>query len=331
MTKQKASRSRTDRDIDGAFAEIVRIVQETSYEADTEQYQQYQQYPGAGDETGGEVGIGEIGCSVKTLPPRLALDAAKVAARVNPANAPLLEATLAGVIEPSRATVLTSRFWGPAPRQFTVSFLDSPPADLRRRILEHLNAWSRSANKTFVETSGTGEIRISRGPGGFASHLGTDVLLVPPHRPTMNLQGFTMSKSESEFRRVIRHEAGHTLGFVHEHLRRELVDRIDPQKAYAFYRRTQNWDRAEVDHNVLTPLDERDILGTPSDQESIMCYPIPGSITRDGQPILGGADINPTDFEFAGLIYPKVFPGPNFSPARHEDDWDPAEDVVLPV
>ena len=57
----------------------------------------------------------------------------------------------------------------------------------------------------------------------------------------MNLQGFTMNVSESEFHRVVRHEAGHTLGFEHEHMRSDLVKRIDRAKAIAFYDKDQGW------------------------------------------------------------------------------------------
>jgi hypothetical protein len=45
-------------------------------------------------------------------------------------------------------------------------------------------------------------------------------------------------------------------------------------------------------------------MGTPADQTSIMCYQLPGSITRDGSPILGGNDINDSDRSFALRIYP---------------------------
>jgi hypothetical protein len=55
----------------------------------------------------------------------------------------------------------------------------------------------------------------------------------------MNLQGFTMNTLESEFRRVVRHETGHTLGFPHEHLRRQIVDNIDPDRAYAYFKQVQ--------------------------------------------------------------------------------------------
>jgi hypothetical protein len=144
----------------------------------------------------------------------------------------------------------------------------------------------------------------------------------------MNLQGFTMNTPESEYRRVIRHEAGHTLGCPHEHMRQALVARIDPAKAYEYFRRTQGWDKQTVDQQVLTPLNEQSLMGTAADQTSIMCYQLPGSITRDGQPILGGMDINQTDYAFIGRIYPK--PG-HAMVAEHEEDWGEAEDVEVVV
>src|SRR5262249_28413708 len=149
-----------------------------------------------------------------------------------------------------------------------------------------------------------GQVRISRSAGGYWSYLGTDILHIATSRQTMNLQGFTMNTPDSEFRRVIRHEAGHTLGFPHEHMRREIVAQIDRDRAYAYFLRTQGWTRTMVDQQVLTPLDDRSIMGTPTDQTSIMCYQLPGAITRDGRPILGGMDINTTDRTFARRIYP---------------------------
>ena len=37
-----------------------------------------------------------------------------------------------------------------------------------------------------------------------------------------------------------------------------------------------------------------------------MCYQLPGEITRDGKPIVGGVDINATDREFAARVYPRL-------------------------
>lgn len=73
-----------------------------------------------------------------------------------------------------------------------------------------------------------------------------------------------------------------------------------------------------VDQQVLTPLDGRTILGTPADQTSIMCHQLPGSITRDGRPITDGVDINQTDYDFAGLIYPK----PRHGQVAGQEDWE---------
>ena len=282
------------------------------------------------------------GCRLMPLPPRLQQQAAAVAAKENPANAPLLELSALGdgVLDPQRLTIYTSRYWGPKPKTLTVSFMETTAADLRARIVGHLNAWARFGGISFAETSGTGDVRISRGSGGYWSYLGTDIKLIPANRPTMNLQGFSMSTSEEEYRRVVRHEAGHTLGFPHEHMRQALVARIDREKAYDYFRRTQGWDQAMVDQQVLTPLDPAKIIGTEADQDSIMCYQLPGEITVDGEAIRGGLDINPLDSAFTATIYPKVLRGLDVSPVSAGAelpqprmpavvDWDPREDVVV--
>jgi hypothetical protein len=83
------------------------------------------------------------------------------------------------------------------------------------------------------------------------------------------------------------------------------VDKIDPAKAIAFFERTQGWSEEEVRQQVLTPLEESSLLGTTPDPKSIMCYQIPGEITKDGKPIIGGKDIDASDAGFAAKIYPK--------------------------
>ncbi len=282
------------------------------------------------DSEQGAASKGKLVCIPKSLPKSMQLKAAETAVKHNPANQPALGQLFSVASEADlklAIAVLTTKYWGPAPRRLTVSFLDSPAADLRRRIIGHMNAWNRSAGIRFVETQGTGLVRISRGRDGYWSYLGTDILHIARDRPTMNLQGFTMNTPESEYRRVIRHEAGHTLGFSHEHGRRTLVARIDPERAYEYFRRTQGWSREEVDQQVLTPLDERAIMGTPADQTSIMCYQLPGSITRDGQPILGGVDINQSDYDFAGRIYPK--PGREPEPGNEYEYEEEVEDVAV--
>jgi hypothetical protein len=242
------------------------------------------------------------------------ISAARRATDINPVNRPPLE-RLGMVVrgfkpDPERLAVLTTKYWHGAGVRLTVGFLDGPPADLRARILLHMNAWSKSANVQFVESNTDPEVRIARTKGdGYWSNLGTDILSIASNEPTMNLDSFSMATEDSEYHRVVRHETGHTLGFPHEHMRKELVDKIDPQKAIAFFGKTQGWDEDMVRHQVLTPLEEGSLLGTAHpDPDSIMCYQIPGTITKDGRAIVGGLDIDDLDYEFAAKVYPKAGP-----------------------
>jgi hypothetical protein len=259
-----------------------------------------------------EPNSGQVVCLPRRLPSDQLLDAARNAAEINPVNHPPLErlARIDPDFQPTREriAVLTTKYWGTGGVRLTVGFLDDPPADLRARILSHMNAWAQTANVTFVETATDPRVRIARTAGdGYWSYLGTDIDLIPDDEPTMNLDSFTMNTRESEYHRVVRHETGHTMGFPHEHMRRELVERIDEDKAIEYFRRTQGWNEGEVRRQVLTPLEESSLLGTPhADPKSIMCYQIPGEITKDGNPIIGGLDIDQFDYSFAATIYPKL-------------------------
>jgi hypothetical protein len=253
-----------------------------------------------------------IVCSPRSLPPEMLVAAARTAVEINPHNHPPVDHIVRLMpdrqVTPERIAMLTKKYWGILGVKLTVSFLDNPPSDLRKRILLHMNAWSATANVKFVETATQGQVRIARvggQDGGYWSYVGTDILQIKPNQQTLNLEGFTMSISESEYHRVVRHETGHTLGFPHEHMRKQLVDKIDPQKAIAYFERTQGWSEAEVRAQVLTPIEESSLRGTAPDPKSIMCYQIPGEITKDGKPIVGGKDIDKSDFDFAASIYPK--------------------------
>ncbi|HKP70665.1 MAG TPA: CHAT domain-containing protein [Pyrinomonadaceae bacterium] len=257
-----------------------------------------------------------IVCRPKSLPLDKLVAAERRAIEINPDNefeARTVERTPTGRRGGERRiVVVVARKWPASGVRLSVSFLDNPSTSLRSRILKHMNAWGQHANVLFSETKGVGKVRIARldSPdeiSGYWSYVGTEILDVDDvNEPTMNLDSFTMKVSESEFRRVVRHEAGHTLGFDHEHMRSEIVNRIDRKKAYAFYDKDQGWSKKEVDEQVLTPLAKRTIMGTTeADPTSIMCYQLPGKIMKDGKAVPGGADINPKDFEFAARIYPK--------------------------
>ncbi len=254
---------------------------------------------------------GPLTCRIRSLPKQQHVDAAVNAVRENPANLPdgmSIDALHADSAD--RLAVDITRWWRPL-KDLTVGFLDAPSRELRDRILLHMNAWGRHTSVRFHEVATDPLIRIGRltdfdgpGLGGYWSALGTDITEWPADLPTLNLEGFTTATPDSEFYRVVRHEAGHTLGFPHEHMRHELVQRLDREKTIAYYLATEGWPEQGTVDQVLTPLEESSILGTPPEETSIMCYQIPGEITLDGVPILGGVDITESDHAFAALIYP---------------------------
>jgi hypothetical protein len=161
-----------------------------------------------------------IPCAVKALPKKLLIPAAQAAISINPANAPFLQGPTAVVgtegvtLEPMHIALLTTKYFGKEQRTLSVSFMESIDSPLRDKILSHMNAWYNSkpgCGIQFKWTSGTGDVRISRGSGGYWSYLGTDIFQIPKNRQTMNLQGFTLQTADSEFYRVVRHETGHCL------------------------------------------------------------------------------------------------------------------------
>lgn len=259
--------------------------------------------------------MSNIVCRPKSLSPAQTELAIQRGIEINPANAAMfrtVERTPVGRRGgPRRLAVVIENKWPATGVILSVQFLDNPSKALRNRILSHMNAWRKTANISFEETRDTGMVRIARldrpaDMAGYWSYVGTEILGVPDDEPTFNLDGFTMDTEEAEFVRVVRHEAGHTLGFDHEHMRAALIKKIDKRKAIDYFDREEGWPEEETIAQVLTPLSAKSIMGTKeSDPLSIMCYEIPGEITKNGKPILGGTDINENDYRFAGKIYPK--------------------------
>src|ERR1700757_2242713 len=121
--------------------------------------------------------VSYIGCSIRQVPPDKLLESASAAVDVNPANAPNMASLPQGFTPtPESLAVLTKKYWGPAGIRLTVGFLDNAPADLRGRIVSHMNAWGAWANVQFTETKTHPQVRIARTPDdGYWSYLGTDV------------------------------------------------------------------------------------------------------------------------------------------------------------
>jgi hypothetical protein len=262
------------------------------------------------------------------LPDQFLIAAAEESRKIHPANAPppgafgALSLALESIgraplppPEPLHIAMMTQFFWGPEPRTLTVSFTEQTSQPLKDKILAHLNMWKGGLRFKHAAAGARGDVRISRGPGGYFSYLGNSILQIPKSEPTMNLEGFSLQTADSEFVRVICHEGGHTRGYAHEHMLASLVGRLNREAVYRWAARTQGWSRQEVDQQIFTTLDERSIMATPADQTSIMCYHFDADLTIDGQPILGGDHINETDQTFDLKQYPvAVVPTPTPTP-----------------
>lgn len=175
----------------------------------------------------------------------------------------------------SRAAALTSRLWKPG-RTLRVKFRGGTRAS-RQIAADAINEWMRVANLAFVavrDNGGPAEIRVSFDPRlGSWSHLGTDALLIPEPRPTMNLGWDDPATA--------RHEFGHALGFVHEHSNPDANIPWDVEAVYRYYAGPPNrWDAATTKANVLDVYDARQITNGGFDPKSIMLYPIPAALLR---------------------------------------------------
>jgi hypothetical protein len=132
-----------------------------------------------------------ICCRLKRLPKSMLVEAAKTATRINPVNHPRMD-RMTGLMPgfratPQRIAVMTTSYWGSTGVKLAVGFLDNAPADLRKRILLHMNAWARTANVRFVPGNTDPQVRISRvggKDGGYWSYVGTEILHIPKGEAT---------------------------------------------------------------------------------------------------------------------------------------------------
>lgn len=129
-----------------------------------------------------------IVCTPKHLPEARRVVAARRAIEINPANHPgarVVRRALAGQPRgPVRLSLVVGNRWPTTGVRLTVKFMDSPPKDLRARILLHMNAWGKTANVLFTETHGTAKVRLARldspaDMAGYWSWVGTEILGIP--------------------------------------------------------------------------------------------------------------------------------------------------------
>jgi hypothetical protein len=207
----------------------------------------------------------------------------------------------------TRGAILKDATWKNG-ETITVSFLDGDPA-LQKRVRDMAQRWTapEMANLEFqfLNHNNT-DIRISFKNKGSWSLLGkycrnrTDTSL-----PTMNFGWLTPASTEEVLRRVVLHEFGHAVGFIHEHQ--------NPLNSIQWNRDAvisdlqgppNNWSIDEINTNMFDQPPLNDVFATPVDKASIMLYPIPASWTLDGFSAALNSDLSADDRALAKKIYP---------------------------
>lgn len=198
---------------------------------------------------------------------------------------------------------------------------------LIEKVKYYAKQWEQYANirLEYVGPITNATIRIGFIPGGGSySQVGRDALNIPSNTITMNFGWLATTNNEELIRRVIIHEFGHALGFIHEHQSPVAGIPWDKEKVYAFYALPpNNWSRADVDRNLFAKDNITTTNYSTYDPLSIMQYAIPAELTTNGTGVPFNTDFSATDKRYATLLYPFPPSPPNaYGTIKTGDDCD---------
>lgn len=177
--------------------------------------------------------------------------------------------------------VLNDATWGKGAK-LKVHFMNGSLA-IKEQVETFAKLWSEPAEIDFEfgVPRAASDVRVTFTQAGFYSRLGMEARQFP--KETMSL-GFRGDEPEAEVRRLVLHEFGHAIGFMHEHQHPEAGIDWDEAGALAFYR------------PLLPPMSDADIMAqlraVPAnsfrykffrfDPDSIMMYYIPRQAVKPG-------------------------------------------------
>lgn len=104
---------------------------------------------------------------------------------------------------------------------------------------------------------------------------------------------------------TVMHEFGHAIGLLHEQSYPNAIKWNKADSVYAYYEKTQGWDRAKVDAQVFEVNDQFYTNGTSYDPKSIMQYSIQSWETLDGFSVPRNDELSIGDKMLIAALYPK--------------------------
>ena len=182
-----------------------------------------------------------------------------------------------------------------------VRFLEGTP---RQQAIakEQASWWTEHANLKFIFDDATdAQIRIAFDENdGAWSYIGTDASQIPLNQPTMNL-GFLDGGTAA-------HEFGHAIGLAHEHQNPDGgIQWNEEEVIRSLSGPPNNWNEAQIRHNVLNKYDTDQIKGSEFDPHSVMLYFFPDSWVLNGKGTKANEVLSSMDKAFiaSSEAYPK--------------------------
>lgn len=207
-----------------------------------------------------------------------------------------------------RILVAFNKYWARG-RTLKIRFMKNPPAPLIQPVIDAARKWLPHINLKFeFVTSGHSDIRIGFNTTLNWSELGTDALLIPQDKPTMEFNFHELYETglrpKGELERIVLHEFGHALGAVHEHQHPDARIPWNEPVLRALLT-SAGYDEQLIARNFLDQYEAADFRYSAYDRDSIMHFDIPDGLTLgDFEVINTGKTLSAKDIAFMGSIYP---------------------------
>jgi hypothetical protein len=121
--------------------------------------------------------------------------------------------------------------------------------------------------------------------------------------PSMNFGWLKDNTPQEEYDRVVLHEFGHALGYIHEHQHPDAGIPWNKPIVYQYYRRL-GWSDSQIENNIFRKYDRSMLNYTDFDTKSIMLYAIDNRLTNGNYSTNWNTQISNLDSLLLNIVYP---------------------------